>query len=94
MADYRANSDEDYDAGFLIQLIEADYGSQKERAQRYGIDRSLLNRIICGHDKPRRRVALRLALGLNLDNDAFVRIFYHQLWLREHPEAAEDSSQG
>lgn len=34
MADYRANSDEDYDAGFLIQLIEADYGSQKERAQR------------------------------------------------------------
>ena len=39
MADYRANSDEDYDAGFLIQLIEADYGSQKERAQRYGIDR-------------------------------------------------------
>ena len=44
MADYRANSDEDYDAGFLIQLIEADYGSQKERAQRYGIDRSLLNR--------------------------------------------------
>ena len=54
MADYRANSDEDYDAGFLIQLIEADYGSQKERAQRYGIDRSLLNRIICGHYKPRR----------------------------------------
>ena len=92
MADYRVNSDEDYDAGFLIQLIEADYGSQKERAQRYGIDRSLLNRIICGHYKPRRRVALRLALGLNLDNDAFVRIFYHQLWLR--PEAAEDSSQG